>query len=208
MNSNPESTPATAAVPRRRFKWRYLFLGVLAAGALLVVTLVLSLLPGREVRAIRSAVAGAHSAGVDTKISFGLGRVALGLARFIGGFGPLDADAKLALGAIRGADVSIQELREKLAPAERLNVLEATDEAMGRKGWERVVGVVESDAHMGDEIVGIYAPRTLKSDEELSLALFVLEDRQLITVAARCRLEPLIELASRHGAFQRHADEN
>ena len=208
MNSNPESTPAAAAVPRRRFKWRYLFLGVLAAGALLVVALVLSLLPGREVRVIRSAVAGAHSAGVDTKISFGVGRVALGLARFIGGCGPLDSDAKLALGAIRGADVSIQELRGKLAPRERLNVLEATDEAMGRKGWERVVGVVEGDAHMGDEIVGIYAPRTLKSDDELSLALFVLEDRQLITVAARCRLEPLIELASRHGAFQRHTDEN
>ncbi len=208
MNSNPESTPVAAAAPRRRFKWRYLFLGVLAAGALLVVALVLSLLPGREVRAIRTAVASAHSAGVETKISFGLGRVALGLARFVGGFGPLDADAKLAMGAIRGADVSIQELREKLAPGERLNVLTATDEAMARKGWERVVGVVEGDAHMGDEIIGIYAPRTLKSDDELSLALFVLEDRQLITVAARCRLEPLIELASRHGAFQRHADEN
>jgi hypothetical protein len=208
MNSNPESTPVAAAAPRRRFKWRYLFLGVLVAGGIFVLALVLSLMPGREVQAIRSAVAGAHSAGVETKISFGLGRIALGLVRFIGGFGPLDADAKLAMGAIRGADVSIQELREKLAPGERLNVLTATDEAMARKGWERVVGVVEGDARMGDEIIGIYAPRTLKSDDELSLALFVLEDRQLITVAARCRLEPLIELASRHGAFQRRDGEN
>lgn len=208
MNPSLNNAPLTVSPPPRRFKWRYLFLGVLAAGGIFVLALVLSLMPGREVQTIRGAVAGAHSAGVETKISFGLGRIALGLVRFIGSFGPLDADAKLALGAIRGADVSIQELREKLAPGERLNVLTATDEAMARKGWERVVGVVEGDAHMGDEIIGIYAPRTLKSDDELSLAIFVLEDRQLITVAARCRLEPLIELASRHGAFQRHADEN
>jgi hypothetical protein len=193
---------ASGPVTKRPFKWRYLFLGFFAAGFLLVVALVLSLLPGREVQLIRGAVAGAHSGEAKTKISFGLGWPVLGLARFVTTFTRLDADVKSVLQAVRQADVSIQELAGNLGPGERNAVLEATDQTMARNGWERMVGAVEGDEYMGDEVIGIYVPANLKAEDELRVALFVLEGRELITVSARCRLEPLWEVAERHGAFQ------
>ncbi len=207
VNSSPAQTGVLGPVAKRRFKWRYLFLGLFSAGALFVLALVLSLLPGSEVRLIRNAVAGAHSGQAKTRVSFGVGWVALELARVVTSFTRLDADAKSVLQAVRKADVSIQELSGKLAPGERNAVLDSTDQAMARKGWERVVGVVEGDAHMGDEVIGIYVPANLKPEDELRVALFVLEGRELITVAARCRLEPLLELAERHGAFRRRVGE-
>lgn len=207
MNSSPAQTGAAGPVAKRRFKWRYLFLGLASAGVLFVLALVLSLLPGSEVRLIRNAVAGAHSGQAKTRVSFGVGWVALELARVVTSFTRLDADAKSVLKAVRKADVSIQELTGKLVSGERSVLLEATDQAMARKGWERVVGIVEGDAHMGDEVIGIYVPRELRPEGNLRVALFVLEGRELITVAAECRLEPLLELAERHGAFRRRAGE-
>lgn len=203
MNDTPVPAGAINPVTKRRFRWRYLFLGLLAAGFLGVVAVALSLLPGREVQVIRNAVAGARPGKAETKISFGVGRVALGLARLVTPFTGLDADANSVLQAVRQADVSIQELAGPLAPGGRQAVLEATDQAMTRKGWERIVGVVEGDEHMGDEVIGVYVPVNLKPDDDLRVALFVLEGRDLITVAGRCRLEPLLELASRHGAFRK-----
>lgn len=202
MNETPSAAEAVDPVPKRRFRWRYVFLGLLGAAVLGVLAIVLSLLPGREVQLIRSAVAGAHSGKAETKISFGVGRVALGLARLLTAFTGFDDDAKLVLQSVRQADVSIQILADPLAPGERQAVFEATDRAMTRNGWERIVGVVEGDDQMDDEVIGIYTPSNLKAEDDLRVALFVLEGRDLITVAGRCQLEPLFELASRHGAFR------
>ncbi len=173
-----------------------------------VVGLVVSLLPGREVRTIRGAVAGAHSHPVTTKMAFGVGRFALGIARSIADFVPANPELRSALQAVRWADVSLQRLESPLAVGERTAVLAAVDRAMEAKGWERVVGVLEGDRHMGEEVIGIYAPAGFDAEEELRLALFVLEDRELITVAAEVRLDPLVELAGDRIRFEAWHDKN
>lgn len=195
----PLATSPTLSPPRRGFRWRWLFLGVFAAFALFVVALVLSFLPAGEARAIRSAVASASDHKFDQKISFGVGWPVLGLGRLIAGFTDLNEDARAAFRSVRRADVSIQELQEPIRREDRQAMLAAADRAMDRRGWDRIVGVIEED-----EVVGIYVPQGDASVKNLKIAVFVLEGREMVVVSARCDLEPLLEIIERHGGMQGH----
>lgn len=196
---NPVPDPVAVPSPKRRFRWRWLFLGVFAAFALLVLALVLSFLPAGEARAIRSAVASASDHKFDQKISFGVGWPVLGLGRLIAGFTDLNEDARAAFRAVRRADVSIQELQEPIRREDRQAMLAAADRAMERRGWDRIVGVIEED-----EVVGIYVPQGDVSGNDLKIAVFVLDGREMVVVSARCDLEPLLEIIERHGGLEEH----
>jgi hypothetical protein len=111
-------------------------------------------------------------------------------------FTTLDADAKLGLQALRRADVSVQQLAAQLEPAERPQLMAALDRQMDRQGWERTVTVLERD-----QTVVIYVRRTADSADELSVALWVLQGTELIAVAARCDLAPVMKIIARHRGF-------
>lgn len=193
----PDSVAAgggATPVPRR-FRWGRLFLGLFLVLLLGGGLLVWSFLPGGEVRAMRRALADAEAPPAKTKVAFGVGWPALGLARLVTTVADVEADARLALRSVRRADVSVQELDRELNRAQRLTLLESVDRSLERKGWERIVGVLEEE-----ETVGVYLSTKSSSADDLRLAVLVLSGRELVSVAVRCEVEPLLELVGRHVA--------
>lgn len=199
MDTLPVPTAAAtnggAAPVSRRFRWRRLFLGLLLlllfAGGLLVWSFV----PGGEVRAMRRALDDAEAPPAKTKVAFGVGWPALAVARLVTAVADVEADARLALRSVRRADVSVQELDRELNRAQRLTLLESVDRSLERKGWERIVGVLEED-----ETVGVYLSTKSSSADDLRVAVLVLSGKELVSVAVRCDVEPLVELVGRHVA--------
>jgi len=180
---------------QRRFRWRRIFFGLFLLLFLGGGLLVWSFVPGGEVRAMRRALDEAEAPPAKTKIAFGVGWPALGLARLVTAVADVEADARLALRSVRRADVSVKELERELNRAQRLTLLESVDRSLERKGWERIVGVLEED-----ETVGVYLSTKSTTADDLRLAILVLSGRELVSVAVRCDVEPLIELVGRHAA--------
>lgn len=189
-----------AAPVSRRFRWGRLFLGLFLLLLLGGGLLAWSFLPGGEVRAMRRALDDAEAPPAKTKVAFGVGWPALAVARLVTAFADVEADARLALRSVRRADVSVQELDNELNRDQRLTLLESVDRSLERKGWERIVGVLEEE-----ETVGVYLSTKSSSADDLRVAVLVLNGRELVSVAVRCDVEPLIELIGRHipeGQFQ------
>lgn len=193
----PDSVTASGgALPvLRRFRWRRLFFGLFLLLFLGGGLLVWSFVPGGEVRTMRRALDDVKAPPAKTKIAFGVGWPALGLARLVTAVADVEADARLALRSVRRADVSVLELERELNRAQRLTLLESVDRSLERKGWERIVGVLEED-----ETVGVYLSTKSTTADDLRLAVLVLSGRELVSVAVRCDVEPLIELVGRHAA--------
>ena len=74
-------------------------------------------------------------------------------------------------------------------------MLSAADAAMAGRGWDRLVGVLH-----GHELVAVYAPREIRSAQDVKFCLVVMDGRELIVAAARGNLEPLADLAWRRAA--------
>lgn len=199
MDNNPAPTAAdangVAATVPRRFRWRRLFLGLFLLLLFTGGLLVWSFVPGGEVRAMRRALDDAEAPPAKTKVAFGVGWPALAVARLVTAVADVEADARLALRSVRRADVSVQELDRELNRAQRLALLESVDRSLERKGWERIVGVLEEE-----ETVGVYLSTKSSSADDLRVAVLVLSGKELVSVAVRCDVEPLIELVGRHVA--------
>lgn len=197
MNASPASAPpnaSAAVVPApRRFRWGRFFLGAFLLFVVGAGLLVWSFLPGGEVRAMRRALDDAEAPPAKTKVAFGVGWPALAVARLVTSVADVEADARLALRSVRRADVSVQELDDELNRDQRLALLESVDRSLERRGWERIVGVLQED-----ETVGVYVSTRSASADDLRVAVLALSGRELVSVAVRCDVEPLMELIGRH----------
>lgn len=158
------------------------------------VALAISLWPGGEVRALRRAVAGQLDQAVEPRFTFGVGGLILGIARGVTSLAPVPPEARTALSALRGADVSLATLSTPPSPSERRALLEAAGGAMERRGWQRLVGVLD-----GRSTVGVYLPRNLKSPRDIRVAVLVVDGTDLVTVTARADLEPLLRWVEEKG---------
>jgi hypothetical protein len=104
--------------------------------------------------------------------------------------GDLPAEARTALRAIHSAEVGLYQVAPGPRSGRRAGLLTAVDQAMIKRGWERIVGVVD-----GPTVVAVFAPHNLRSNRDLSLAVMVCEGSQVVLASVRGDPEILAELA-------------
>lgn len=190
--------PAGSRPARPRWGWKRVVLLILGSGLAFglagTVALAISLWPGGEVRALRQAVAGELNQAVEPRFTFGVGRLILGIARVVTLLAPVEPEARTALSALRGADVSVATLATSPSPAECRALLETAGDVMERRGWQRLVGVLD-----GRSTVGVYVPQNLKSPRDVRVAVLAVDGTDLVTVTARADLQPLLRWVEEKG---------
>lgn len=187
MNPAP---PALTPLPRSaRWPWVLLVLTVLCG--LLVYGLTGYFRLSRDAAILRDTLRQGAGAAYAKKIELNVGRLTCLVARGVVGCFPMPPEARQALRVVRGAEVGVYELSRHESPRPNGNVLATADAAMKRRGWERVVGVV--DRH---DLVAVYVPTDLTSPQQARACVMVWSGRQMVVVSARGDLQPLLDLAS------------
>lgn len=190
----PDTAPAPSrseAAGRRGFRWRHLLLALAGLGAAAVVILVLSFLPGREVRALRQAALDASPDTWERQVEFGIGRLPVWFAKAGLAFVPLEPEVRAGMEAFQCADVAVYQHRAGAPEVDRDAVFAKVRAAMERQGWEPLALVRD-----GQDVVGIFTPASVSStSDRLRASVFVMDGRDLVVVSAEARLQPLLELA-------------
>ncbi len=185
-------TPASHAAPSGlRLLWRILLWGggLLLAGTLLLAFEILH--SGTDLTALRRSLVEHAEPGWRKQIQIGVGTLTLGLARTGLAFVNVPSEARAALSAVRSAEVSVNEWQGSGSGPDHGGMLERADATMGDRGWDRLLGVTRKK-----ESVAIYVPRKMSSKRNLRVCVVVVEDRQMVLVAARINPEPLLALVN------------
>jgi hypothetical protein len=164
-------------------------LGLLALVAFLVASLVSVLQFNSDAATLRNTAMRASGGGWERVVQLGLGRTPFALANWGLSFVELEPEVRQAIGSLRGVHVGVYE-RPQAVQSSLAAVMADTDEAMTRRGWYRVVGVLD-----GHDLVAVYTPAKADALRDLQACVMVISEGQLVVVSARCNPEPLIELA-------------
>ena len=144
-------------------------------------------------RALRNGLLSAAAGGWERKIEINLGAFTVGLARAGLLLAPLEPQAQEALNCLRAGEVGIYQLEEPKGRMNRAAMLGAADRVMKRRGWERLVGVLEAD-----DLVAVYLPRKVPESNELRICVVVMDKDQLIVASARADVEALQALIAKN----------
>jgi hypothetical protein len=109
---------------------------------------------------------------------------------------PLDPDAQTVLQAARGFEVGVYQLSQGAdwrTCAGRNCLLKAADDAMAKRGWDRLVGVSQER-----ELVVVYVPKEQSRLRNVRACVGVINGGQLVLAGVRSNLEPLLELVQKH----------
>jgi hypothetical protein len=143
-----------------------------------------------EAEALRNGIMQTAGAQWDKEIEIGVGALALNLVRAGLTFVDLDPEARAAVRTIRSAEVGVYKLRRSPNQLNQHALLTAADQAMTKRGWDRVVAVVNER-----ELVAVYVPDNVRSARDVKVCLVTLNNREMVVVSARSNLEPLMEIA-------------
>lgn len=141
-----------------------------------------------DTRTLRNAVIHGDGAKWKKQVEVNVGSLPLWVARFVLPFTPAPPEARQALSAVRSVDVSVQELRG--ANPDRARILREADEDMRKRGWDRVVGVLDHDT-----AVAVYATPDSGWGGDVKVSVLVLDHKQMVAVTGRAKLEPVLQLA-------------
>ena len=172
-------------------------LGIAFVFALLSVGLTGCFKVSSDVGALRDSVMKSAAAQWDEKIEIGVGPITLYLARAGLAFVDLDPEARTALHAVRGAEVGVYKMREGHEQLKRAVILSAADKAMARRGWDRIVGVMNQG-----EFVAIYVRHDVRSTRNVRVCLLTLSGEGMVVASARSNLEPLVEMAFKRAEWR------
>jgi len=184
---NHMETPSSGTSLR---KWLLrIFLGsfVLAIAAPIALAFTVLHVSG-DTRVLRNAVIHGDGATWQKQVEVNIGSLPLWLARCVLPFTPAPPEARQALSAVRSVDVSLHELRD--SHPDRARIMRAADEKMQKRGWDRVVAVLERDT-----AVAIYAQPESGNQGDVKISVLVLEGKQMVAVSGRARLQPALDLA-------------
>ena len=188
MNTHPPSGRR-----RRVLLWSVVFLGLCFLGAAHVVYSAVSLT--RDAAALRGSVLTAMDGQAQTRVQVSVGPVFLGLARqLLPLIDDVPEEALCALRSVRSASVGVFELEQSL-PAGG-DYVRSADASMRNRGWTRVLAVRD-----GASTVLVYAPGKASRGAEMDLCLAVVEERNVVIVAASVRPSDLLPLISQRGAW-------
>ena len=129
-------------------------------------------------------------------IAVNVGGLTFGAARAGLTFVKMEEEARVALQTIRSCEVGIYETAEDTESADRAAMLTAADEAMQKRGWERIVGVIAER-----NLATVYVPVKLHSTSDLKCCVMVFEGHKMILVASRVNLDPAIQFALARADF-------
>ena len=165
-------------------------LAIPAALALLSVGLTGCFRISSDAQALRDSVMKSASGEWDEEIEIGVGALTLNLARAGLAFVSLEPEARAALAAARGAEVGVYRLQKQRRRLDHATMLAKADQAMSRRGWDRVVGVMNER-----EFVAVYVPNHVRSTRNVKICVVVMDGQELVVASARGNLEPLMEIA-------------
>ncbi|HEV2211134.1 MAG TPA: hypothetical protein VG167_20405 [Verrucomicrobiae bacterium] len=199
-------TPNPVSTPQRSYRGFYVTGAVLLGLACAVIGITGYFRLGSDTQALRDSCLSAAPGQWHKKFSLRVGLCTTALARTVASGFKLEPDAQAALEAVHGAEVGIYDLAAPAAEPTPAALLARADRVMLRRGWDRIVGVVNER-----ELVAIYLPHRGVSLRHMNCALMVFHENQLIVVGARANLKPLADVAARHlevverGAGERRA---
>ena len=150
---------------------------------------------GKDASTLRRSVAQALSTDLDPKFEFSVGGLTLGLVR--GGLALAEVDmppeARAGLGAFHAAEVGVYTLHRGEDAMNPAQVLSTTDEAMRRRGWDRMVGVVDHD-----NLVAVYVPAKIGKGTTLRACVLVIGGRDVVVASAQGDPAQVVALAMDH----------
>ncbi len=187
---NPSPAPSVVRPPAKRL-WLRCSLAVLLLLLVVVVVEVVSCFHlSSDTRALRNSLM--KSNGVEWRQQIALNADGLTLSAVRAGlsFVHLDAGARAALQAVRGAEVGVYRLPSGAKPPDRAAMLAAADTAMTARRWDRVVGVMD-----GQDLVAVYLPDNTTSAHRMKCCLMMCDGKDMVVVSARADLEPLVKYA-------------
>lgn len=192
-----QTTASPQPVVRRRRIWLWL-LGIAAGCFLITAIAVASVFTlNRDAAALRREAFAALEMRATPRVQFSAGPVLMTLLRTgIGLIDKVPGDARLALDAVRAASVGVYRIEHPIPAGRRAKLLAAADARMHRRGWTRVVGVLD-----GQETVMIYVPEDAASGGMQRICLLVCQRDEIVVVAATAKIDALLHLAAEHGAL-------
>lgn len=191
------NTLTPEAKPARRPIWRWVFL----AGAILCAPFValglaaLSYLTlDRDAATLRRELMAATPSDWHTKAQVGVGSVTIGAVRQALRFVDHEHmdEARDALAAVERASVGVYERTGRDHPAADARLIAHADETMRRRGWSRLVSVI--DEH---DTVMIYSADR-KSGDRIDLCLAVVNEQNLVVVSTAVDADALNHLVGRY----------
>lgn len=164
-----------------------IFLGcfLLAVGVPIALAVALLHLSG-DTRALRNAAIEGDSATWKKRIELHVGAIPFAAARMALPFVRVDEDAKTAFSSLRSVEFSIHELTS--SEPDRARVIAEADARMSRRGWDRVVAVLNRDT-----AVSVYTQG--EPGDDLKISALVLNARHMVAVTGRGNLQPIFQLA-------------
>lgn len=151
----------------------------------------------RDTAVLRDAVIENSSGSWDEKIEFGVGRLTFAAAQFGSRYVDLPDEARVVLGAASAGEVGVYECHGARTADDRAKMLTEADEKLAKRGWDRLVGVMQDD-----QLVAVYVPSDVKSLRSMKVCVLVLNGSQLVCASARASIEPLLGLALEKAELQ------
>lgn len=127
----------------------------------------------------------------QTCIRVSAGSPLLALARAGLAVAEVPPEARAAVGVVRSVKVSLHRFAGR-APA-RSTLLACADQVLSRRGWERVVGVIE-----GREMAAVYTQTTASSPRQWPVCVVVLTEEELVMVTTVGDPEAALRLVRDH----------
>ncbi len=143
--------------------------------------------------ALRTSVMSAVPGEWDKTVALRVGWFTTGMVRAGSRLFEMPPEPRAALDALRGAEVGVYRLKQDAGPADFTSLLANADGAMQRRGWDRIVGVVEKG-----QVVAVYFPHRKVTFRGIKCCVVVLHGRDLVVASASGNLEPLIKIAEQH----------
>jgi hypothetical protein len=179
--------------PRWFIRWVCLIsLFLLCVPALGIVCIASYFYLSSSSQALRGAVMESVPGRWHKHFAINVGGVTVALARFGASFIHLPPDARTALQFLDHGEVGVYEIEDTMSSPDYALILKTADKSMRRRGWERIVSVVE-----GGQFVAVYAPSRHRG-KDISCCVAVLDDWNLVVFSARGSTLPMLEFAQRH----------
>jgi len=176
-----------------------LVMTILVVTPLLVpAALYYSLRPSGDLDALCGAVSQSTGLEFGREFELSLSPMACTLVRAGTAWAGLPPEAQSAFRAIRAVEVGVYGVSLRATAAGSRCALVEIDEAMSKRGWERIVGVMNRR-----EVVAVFAPRAIPSRRDLSLAVLVFDGSRVVVASVRGDPEALVELALQHAGHDR-----
>ena len=181
---------------RRVLRWLMIGVGLCLAPFVVLALVVASYLSlDGDAAVLRREVMAATGSKWNTKIQVSVGRTTLNAVNFGLGFVRDNgaADARTALTAVRWASVGVYNRAAGAPSATRETLFSNADQAMQKRGWLRLVGVVNAK-----DAVLIYAPHNMAAGDVVEIWLAVINGKELVVASTQVAAGSLADLVKQH----------